>query len=845
MSLPQRKTNAALGIAKVTPPKLCDAVPRTALLRRLEKAKDRRLIYIKGQAAQGKSTLAASYAEKQKDPVAWLNLGPEDSDAATLFYGIAYAFTRLNHHKYIPAVAEQPANTMILRSEIPLYRGWSVSLFSLAPSPVLLVLDGLDRLDSDSSALSFLKVLIDEAPPGFRLMLLSRTLALSRITELETAGAALLLDNDDLAFSESEARSLFKRRYPADIGKCDIAQIHKASEGWVGGLVIFGETISKLPKGQHKLEIPGNSSRDFRRQIFQYFSDNIFASLPPDISNLLLKTSIFETIEPGFVMELTREEQAESVLMNLFERSMFTTAHYDEKGRVIYRYHKLFRDFLSQKMAAKFSAAAVKALHLRAGQLHQKRDELEQALTCYIKAKAYSQASAIIKLLGSRIVQQGRHRDLSRWLESMPGELVQTDPWLLLFLCWSRRLSGFFENLADLPKVLREFRAAGETDGVLYCLSFLIESLLVSGQAWDVVKPILDDAEAVLMQSRSQSFPYEKALLYYQLGSMHTLRGDPRKGYWAGREALLIAKALDDQTLLLRIYPFVLTALSYLGDYAECDKLIEKVEPLVKECRHPELTAKYLLSKTMYLVFAGDQEKAPAETREFVRLVEQNGLLIFSSAAFLNRLLCSAFFENFAEMDRQLKFLPSICRQTINPFLEAVLMSTAGNGLYRKGDLASALDHLDKAIEHFSAQPGDSEFHLHNAMIVRSMARLGLDENAQCGAELDRAAAYFQDIGNRQSLAEALLAKALMHLRQGAVRQAAELFDTGLLMASRCAHWHFLRISRKDAAEICLHARELASGQAADYAAHLLTGPLGEYLAREKLAALADTRQTK
>jgi LuxR family maltose regulon positive regulatory protein len=838
MTQPSQRTQPQLGVAKITPPQLSDVVPRSALLRRLQKANDRQLIFITGQAAQGKSTLAASYAGQTKEPVAWVNLGPEDSDAANLFYAIAYALSRLRERNFIPASAEQPATTTVLRSEIPLYRGWSVSLFSLAGPPALLILDGLDRLEKGSSSLTFLSVLLEEAPPSFRVMLLSRTLPFRSLAEIKMDRNALLLDNRDLAFTEAEAKALFKKRYASGIEPEAFSRIYQATEGWVGGLVILGESVARLPEEQKRLSVLGGAPQDFHQQIFQYFSDNIFDSFEPKARDILLKTSLFQTIEPKFIKELLEEDQAESVLTDLFNRSIFTTAHYDEDKGIVFRYHKLFHDFLGQKLAASHENREINALLVRAGGLLQDRGDHEEALECYRKARAFAQASLAIKRLGPQLIQQGRHSDLSHWLKSLPRDIVQKDPWLLLFLCWARRLSGFIENLTDLPKVLREFRATADIAGVLYCLSFLIESLLVAGQPWDVIKPALDEAEAILKEPESASFPYEKAVLYYQLSSMHSLRGDPRKGYWAGRESLLIASSLGDLILQLRTFPFVLISLTYLGDYQECDKLITEVDALMKECRHPELQAKYLLAKTMYLIFSGREKSAKSDTKDFVELVEKKGLMIFSSTAFLNRLLCASFFEDFAEMDRQLKFLPSIRWQTVNPFIEAVLLSTAGNGLYRKADCALAGEYLDKAIEFFSSQAGDSEFHLNNARIVKVLVSRGLDQGPDREEVIDRALAYFREMGNQRSASEALLAKAWLGWRRGAEAEAVALLDEGLLLAERSAHWHFLRISRRDAAEICLLGVELASQPAADYAAKLLTGHLSNAIPSQRLEQL-------
>lgn len=71
---------APLHISKISPPRLSRILYRSRLIQRLEENQDKNLILILGQAAQGKSTLTASYAQKSETPWAWMNLGIENSD---------------------------------------------------------------------------------------------------------------------------------------------------------------------------------------------------------------------------------------------------------------------------------------------------------------------------------------------------------------------------------------------------------------------------------------------------------------------------------------------------------------------------------------------------------------------------------------------------------------------------------------------------------------------------------------------------------------------------------------------------------------------------------------------
>ncbi|MEW6184854.1 MAG: hypothetical protein AB1585_03840 [Thermodesulfobacteriota bacterium] len=71
---------------KIVPPRVPGVLPRPRLMEQISNNQDKRLLFILGQAAQGKSTLAAGYAATQGVPVAWLNLDQGDSDPINLFY---------------------------------------------------------------------------------------------------------------------------------------------------------------------------------------------------------------------------------------------------------------------------------------------------------------------------------------------------------------------------------------------------------------------------------------------------------------------------------------------------------------------------------------------------------------------------------------------------------------------------------------------------------------------------------------------------------------------------------------------------------------------------------------
>src|SRR4030065_2074605 len=79
------KMELSVSISKIIPPCLPKILHRPRLLDLLEKNRDKKLILILGQAAQGKKTLVHSYVKTLKIPSAWMNLDKEDSGPFNLF----------------------------------------------------------------------------------------------------------------------------------------------------------------------------------------------------------------------------------------------------------------------------------------------------------------------------------------------------------------------------------------------------------------------------------------------------------------------------------------------------------------------------------------------------------------------------------------------------------------------------------------------------------------------------------------------------------------------------------------------------------------------------------------
>jgi LuxR family maltose regulon positive regulatory protein len=103
---------------------LTNTLPRPRLMNLLKKNTDKKLILILGQAAQGKSTLAAAFLEQVPTPSAWVNLGPEESDPVNLFYAVIQSVQQVLKEQDLTSLLNYPSRTMGPRDPIGFYREW-------------------------------------------------------------------------------------------------------------------------------------------------------------------------------------------------------------------------------------------------------------------------------------------------------------------------------------------------------------------------------------------------------------------------------------------------------------------------------------------------------------------------------------------------------------------------------------------------------------------------------------------------------------------------------------------------------------------------------------------------
>ena len=244
----------SISISKISPPQLPTILYRSRLLTLLKNNQDKKLILILGQAAQGKTTLFASYVQTSEIHYAWINLGQSDSDPINLFHLIVQSLQHVLKEIDLSPLLYETIGMARWTSVLSLYRKCADFISKNVLRPVQLVFNGLDCLFHDDLPFQCLQVLMENLPPNVHLIMLSRgTPPLSfEFQHLKIGQEAFILSNEDLAFKQQEVKEFFQRVKKISLDDDQIRKIHAATEGWAGGLILISEYLLRLSSGLRK-----------------------------------------------------------------------------------------------------------------------------------------------------------------------------------------------------------------------------------------------------------------------------------------------------------------------------------------------------------------------------------------------------------------------------------------------------------------------------------------------------------------------------------------------------------------------------------------------------------------
>lgn len=824
-------------------PDVSRALKRPRLFALMDQDPGIRLFLVTGQAAQGKSTLVASYLTLKAQQTLWFHLTPEISGYTDLFELLAAGLgEKLGISGAHPVQATLGVREDLLRQNETL-----AALLTRVEFPLNIVLDDLEALEENAGAFTLIQNLVGTHFDNVRFFLLSRTRPDISFSPLKMEHRFLNLSNRDLAFDRDEIRQFFSRgagkiahgvpNSPEQhlMDDAQIRQIHEITEGWPGGLALVSETLRRSGD-------VGKLPRQMSAQAFSFFSDEIYSGLSGSVRDFLMKTAVFELLDTRILNNFFEPQNTAGILKELESRNLFIQKIDPDPQWPVYKYNRLFREFLFSDLLQHMGRQAVEVLEKRAGLIFWEEKRHEEAAGHFIRAKAFRDLARLIRIKGTGYVVTGQVMGLSAWLDKMPEDLVSGDPWLMLFKAMTRRIKGGRQNYKDLIRAHKLFEAAEDSRGIILSTAFIIEAAVFIRQPSHSIGAWIDKGQTILKQRKgNRKYTWARALLWQHIGLGYIAgTGNLPMGISACRNAVLLARGIGNQELLLNASIVMILGLVQTGDFRKAGLMLDEIKGISKNSPHPEYRALQRLTRLDYDLKMGHFDQADKLLDDSQTDIDTFGLIFLYPGFVEARAVFFAGIRDFRQALVTADHLSDFSILEGNDFYLGISHRLKAMVHILEQNHEQALEQATLAVKELGgAKRGDIHYFL-----TKKIFGTALFYNEQFDAavsELQAAMAYFETISSDLDFCEAGFMAGLSFWRNGDKTQAETLLKAAITKALENNYTYFPLVCHRDLARVMvvlartgnlLPARSfLTAGQTADLGIHV----------REQISMVLDT----
>ncbi len=621
-------------MSKITRPILSGVFSRKRLFSLLDRMRKHPLIWVSGPPGCGKTTLVASYLEVRKLPCLWYQIDQGDTDPATFFFYLGQAAKRASPKKRKPLplltpeyLQDVPTFTYRYFEELysrlipphpPLQKGGMRGNFEKGgprgdltregvkggtrvfpplkkgdEGGFIIVFDNYQEVPANSPFHEVILNGLSRIPEGINVILISRTEPPPALIRLRANNLMGNLGWEELRLNPEESGSIVRSKTRQKLPKETIRHLHNTTDGWAAGLILMLESMKRGIEPQ----MLGKLTPD---EIVDYFGKELFDKTDKEIQEFFLKTAFLPRMTAKMAETLTDLPHASRILSTLSRNNYFTERRFHKEP--IYQYHPLYRDFLLLRARETFSQDTLLTLLRRAAKLLEEDGQTESAASLLKDINDWDSLIQLISKHAPLMVAQGRYRPLEDWLNSLPMDILENNPWLFYWRGECRLPFDFSLSRSFFEKAFNGFKNQKETTGMFQSWSALVYSIWQEGKDFSP----FDHWVQVLEELRREVKEFPSAEIGARVASMMVSiliarqPWHPELDAWADR-AFSLAEACPNTQVRINTLFQVAFYRFITGQMGKASHIVSLLRQLLRSRNAPPLTL--LMGKYMEAYF--------------------------------------------------------------------------------------------------------------------------------------------------------------------------------------------------------------------------------------------------
>lgn len=548
--------------AKLTMPTVDNAVLRARLFQRLDDALDKPVAWIGAPAGTGKTMLVASYLAERKIRPLWYQCDARDTDPAAFF-----AYLRQAAGKLAPRKLETlPLLTPEYALGLPVFTlNFFEQLFSRIHSQAVLVFDNFQEL-SDTSPLHELWQSVGTlVPEGITLIFISRNSPPESFAQLRATQRLTHIDAETMRLDSEEAQMIGKRMATNTLTAEQITLLNKKTGGWVAGLILL------MQKGE--ISLTEESEAD--ANLFDYFAAEVMRYTDTETQDFLMECSLLPVMDANSTATLTGNENAGAILKHLVRCNYFIGRLPGEVMR--YEFHPLFRTYLLNELIRRRDTERLCSLRQRAGHILVEQDEYAAAVELLTEAGDIKAIILLVLANAEKLLIAGQFQTLMQWLQTVPKDAYQQQPWLYYWLGASYMHTDIAAARGHYETAYSMFVEHDDIAGIYMSWVGVVDTILNLLDNFHALKHWIDQLEQHIAEYGQPAPPLMLHLAPRMYGALIMVRPQhPGLGEWKS-SALAAFDAEQNLSLKLLCGFYLSVAATWADDFSAANAMLMKL----------------------------------------------------------------------------------------------------------------------------------------------------------------------------------------------------------------------------------------------------------------------------